>query len=102
MEVEENSEKLLNESCLSCVLMSVEQQTMTCILTLATLQAFLCVIMVVLDFLFIIARVGMGVWILCDKAREEDAGETRDTADALCMLNAPGIFPLQLGCNESS
>lgn len=49
--MEENSEKLLNESCLSCVLMSVEQQTMTCILTLATLQAFLCVIMVVLAFL---------------------------------------------------
>lgn len=40
--------------------------------------------------------------MLCDETYEEDTEELGDTADALCTLTVPGIFPLQLGCTESN
>lgn len=40
--------------------------------------------------------------MLCDEAYEEDTGELGDTADSLCIVTVPGIFPLQLGCTKSN
>lgn len=47
------------------------------------------------------AQVGLGVKMLCDEAYEENTEELGDTADTLCTLTVPGIFPLQLGCTKS-
>lgn len=40
--------------------------------------------------------------MLYGEAYEEDTEQLGDTADALCTLTVPGIFPLQLGCTKSN